>query len=358
MPSAMPIRRTPMKGKLSDYMLPAPVGGGFSMDGYWIWDGSVIKGEDGRFHMFASRWPMKFPMHPGWMVASEVVRASCDTPDGTYQFEEVVLPARGAQYWDGRATHNPHITKVGDKYILYYTGMTHPFSEPELPLTLEDPRVLVSRSNKRTGIAIADSIFGPWKRFDKPVIDTRANEYDNFLISNAVPCPCEDGKMLVVYKSLRYQERPYTGLSAHCTFQELGAVMADCYDGDYTAVRSSEPLTTKYDLEDPFIWQDDDGFNMMVKDMDGSLCGEARGGVHGLSKDGIHWEFKENFLFYTRHVLWNDGITREMGNLDRPFLLFQDGKPTHAFFATSNDRDGTGFCGANRTWTMVIPLKF
>ena len=102
-----------MQGKLSDRMLPAPVGSGFEMDGYWVWDGSVIKGEDGRYHMFASRWPKIYPMHPGWMIASEVVRASCDTPDGKYEFEEVVLPARGPQYWDGRATHNPQITKQG-----------------------------------------------------------------------------------------------------------------------------------------------------------------------------------------------------------------------------------------------------
>ena len=35
--------------KLSpEMLLPAPVGGGCSMDGYWVWCGSVIRGEDGR----------------------------------------------------------------------------------------------------------------------------------------------------------------------------------------------------------------------------------------------------------------------------------------------------------------------
>jgi len=119
-----------MKGTLKERMLPAPVGGGFAMEGYWVWCGSVIKGDDGRYHMFASRWPKKYPMHPGWLIASEVVRASCDTPAGKYQFEEVVLPARGAQYWDGRSTHCPQITRADGKYVLYYTGMTHPFSVP------------------------------------------------------------------------------------------------------------------------------------------------------------------------------------------------------------------------------------
>lgn len=351
-----------MQGKLSDHMLPAPVGGGFAMDGYWVWDGSVIRGEDGRYHMFASRWPKKYPMHPGWLIASEVVRASCDTPDGTYKFEEVVLPARGPQYWDGRATHNPQITRVGDKYILYYTGMTHPFNDPELPLSSLDPRVLISRSNKRTGIAVSDSIFGPWQRFDKPLIDTRPDMYDSFLISNSTPCVCPDGKMLVIYKSMGYMESPFDGLTnknrtVHKPGQQLSAVIADRYDGDYTVNRSDSPITNLH-LEDPFIWHDEDGFNMMAKDMIGQCCGEVMGGIHGISSDGFHWDFEEDNLFYSRRILWNDSITREMGNLERPFILFEDGKPAYAFFATSDGTDGMGFENATKTWNMVIPLKF
>ena len=311
--------------------------------------------------MFSSRWPKKLPMHPGWMLASEVVRASCDTPDGVYQFEEVLLPARGPQYWDGRATHCPQITKIDDKYVLFYTGITHPFTEPELPLTSLDPRVLISRSNKRTGIAVSDSVFVPWQRFDKPIIDTRPDEYDNFLISNAAPCRCPDGKILVVYKNLEYMEQPFNcppdyKRTVHKGIQRLGAVIADRFDGDYTLNRLNEPILQH--VEDPFIWYDEDGYNMMTKDMTGDLCGELMGGLHGISKDGFHWEFDKGNLFYSRKILWDDGITREMGNLDRPFILFEDGKPAYAFFATSDGTDGMGFENATRTWNMVVPLKF
>ncbi len=45
-----------------DRILPAPVGGGFVMEDYWIWCGSVIKGEEGQYHMFASRWPRSLPL--------------------------------------------------------------------------------------------------------------------------------------------------------------------------------------------------------------------------------------------------------------------------------------------------------
>ncbi|MGO4372279.1 glycoside hydrolase family protein [Paenibacillus sp. MCAF20] len=114
---------------LYERMLPAPKGGGFEMAGYWVWCASVVPGEDGRFHMFASRWHKYLPMHPGWLVHSEVVRAVSVTPEGPYEFEEIVLPARGAEYWDGRSTHNPHIVKHNGKYLLYYMGTTHPFPD-------------------------------------------------------------------------------------------------------------------------------------------------------------------------------------------------------------------------------------
>ena len=110
-----------------------PLGTGFEMEGYWVWCGSVVKGGDGKYHMFASRWPKAYPMHPGWLLASEVVRAVSDTALGPFTFAEVVLPARGAEYWDGRATHNPHIKKHGDTYVLFYMGSTNPFRSPTRP---------------------------------------------------------------------------------------------------------------------------------------------------------------------------------------------------------------------------------
>src|SRR5688572_1210679 len=64
----------------------AVVGGGFEMEGYWVWCTSVLKGDDGQYHMFASRWPKRLPFHPGWMVGSEVVHATAKSPEGPYKF--------------------------------------------------------------------------------------------------------------------------------------------------------------------------------------------------------------------------------------------------------------------------------
>ncbi len=48
-----------MSNPILSRILPAPRQGGFRMDDHFVWCGSVVPGEDGRFYMFASRWRRK-----------------------------------------------------------------------------------------------------------------------------------------------------------------------------------------------------------------------------------------------------------------------------------------------------------
>ena len=330
--------------------LPAPMDGGFRMENYWVWCGSVIRGEDQRFHMFASRWPKWLPMHPGWLAASEIVRAVSDTPEGPYEYQETVLPARGAEYWDGRSTHNPHIVKHGDTYLLYYMGSTHPLPEP-VPgdeFGLDDPRCIVARANKRIGLATSNSIFGPWKREVTPLLPTRPGHFDSFLISNPAPCVHDDGSVLLIYKARQYEGNVHGNMT-------IGAAYAEHWSGPYHVI-SDKPVfpPEKIHIEDPFLWHTKGGYELIAKDMDGQLTGERHGGIHTLSVDGLNWELCADPRAYSRTLRWEDGVIRTMGNLERPFLLFQDGVPTHLFAAVSDGKQG--FSDAKNTWNMVIPL--
>lgn len=328
----------------------APKNGGFRMDGYWVWCGSVVKGEDGRYHMFASRWPKTLPMHPGWLVASEIVRAVANQPEGPYTFQEVVLPARGAEYWDGRSTHNPHIVKHGDRYLLYYMGSTHPLTDPEPGdgYDLNDPRCIVARANKRIGLAVSTSVFGPWERLDAPIMPTRPGSFDSFLTSNPAPCVHEDGSALLIYKARRYEGNTHGRMT-------IGAARADHYRGPYRVIKEGPIFPPEqFHLEDPFIWRAKDGYELIAKDMDGNLCGEKYGGIHAYSSDGASWQLFANPRAYSRQITWDDGTTQLLGNMERPFLLFEDGRPTHLFAAVS---DGTkGFSDAANTWNIAIPI--
>lgn len=127
----------------------------FKSESHSIWGGSLVKGDDGLYHLFYSRWPK----HLGWarVTDSEVAHAVSDSPFGPFQFKDVALPRRGREFWDGWCTHNPTVHRFGDKYYLYYKSDFD-----------GDPNLV-----RMQGLAIADDPLGPLKKHPlNPVINS------------------------------------------------------------------------------------------------------------------------------------------------------------------------------------------
>ncbi|AWX43654.1 hypothetical protein HME9304_00645 [Flagellimonas maritima] len=338
-----------------DLLLPAPKDGGFQMDGYWVWGMSVIKGNDGKYHGYASAWKNNVPFASNWVTNSQIVHATSENPEGPYEFSEVVFERRGPQFWDGMMTHNPTIQKVGDTYLLYYIGATYDFPYPEEEIPNELKREV--RGYQRIGLATSKSPFGPWKRKDKPILDVRPNKWDSYLTVNPSVCIKPNGKVLLVYKSASHK----SGLL------KLGLATADKYDGEYYRL-SDEPIfdfnnevddmdanDTKH-VEDPYMWYNGNSFELIMKDMTGSIAGEKGGGIHATSQDGIDWKISTPPKAYSKEVLWNDGVKTMQARFERPQLLIENGRPTHMFIATGTKSNGIGR-QFDKTWNMCIPLK-
>ncbi|MEI6893255.1 MAG: glycoside hydrolase family protein [Colwellia sp.] len=328
----------------------APVDGGLQMDDYWVWGSSVIKGDDGLFHMYASRWPKSLIFHPGWVVASEIVHAISETAQGPYKFSDVAMGARGAQYFDGRAVHNPRVIKHKDLYVMFYMGSTHPFEDinTQESITFKSPVVMVAFANKRIGIATSKSPYGPWERRDEPVLPTKPDTFYSYHTSNPAPWINEDGSVDLIFKARSYTDKDN---------MVIGIAKAPSIDGPFEVI-TDEPIFSKKKfgvIEDPFIWKDESGYHMLAKDQHGDITGHKHSGVLAHSIDAVHWELDKEPLAYTKEVEWSDGNTIKMGKLDRPFGLVQEGKLTHLFFA-SMDGPG-GFNQATKSWNMVLPLK-
>jgi hypothetical protein len=334
----------------------APVGGGFQMEGYWVWGSAVVKGDDNLYHMYASRWPKWLPFHPGWAVASEIVHAVSETAEGPYEFESVALGARGAQYFDGRSSHNPRVLRHKDLYVMFYMGSTHPFAQitedKADTLTTQSPYMCVARSNKRIGIATSKSPYGPWERRNAPALLPDPEKFYSFFTSNPSPWINEDGSVDLIFKSRSYGDKyPFQSK------MKIGIAKAPSIDGPFKVV-VDEPIFSTENfgvVEDPFIWRDATGYHMIAKDQYGDITGKWHSGVLAHSLDAVNWELDKEPLAYVRRIEWSDGEIIEMGQLERPFGLIQDGKLTHLFFATM---DGPGgFNNSTKSWNMVLPLE-
>lgn len=325
----------------------------FQMEGYWVWGSSVVKSPDGKYHMYVSRFPKSLPFHPGWMVASEIVHAVADSIQGPYTFSDVALTPRGAQYWDGKSTHNPRIFYYNNKYYLIYMGSTHPFEEPTYDeLTLDSKWCIVGRANKRIGLAVAESQYGPWKRMNEPIVKTEPNTFYSFLASNPSPVIQEDGSVLMIFKG-----RHYTKEDKHSSMA-LGVAYAKNIEGPYEVLNDKQPIfhvDGQGEAEDPFLWKDEKGYHIIFKDHVGKFTGEKGGGAMAHSSDGVNWVIDKDPKAYSLTVEWEDGSIEKQGQLERPFIYFENGKPMYVFFATM---DGPGgFENATHSWNMCIPIK-
>lgn len=332
---------------LGDRLLPAPRRGGFAMEEYWVWCGSVIRGEDSQYHMFASRWPRELVFFTGYQVASEIVHAVATTPVGPYEFVEVVLGDRGEAFWDGRVTHNPSVVRVGDRYLLFYIGGTYRGARPSADEIADGdhPRAAGCYRSFQIGMAQAPSPNGPWQRSDQPVLSPRPGKWDAAIVTNPAPCAAPDGSLLLYYRS---------NTPNGC---RLGVACAAAPGEPFRRLRDDPILqpSGKRGIEDPFVWWSGSRYELIAKDLTGELTGELHAGVQAQSADGVDWIIPAAAMAYSRQVLWDDGATTVQGSFERPQLLIEDGSPTHLFAATA---DGPGgFSKATRTWNMVIPLR-
>lgn len=193
----------------------APLTAKFESETQSIWGGSLVKGDDGLYHMFYSRWPKKLGW--AWVTHSEIAHAVAHSPFGPFVHEDVALSVRGPEFWDGLCTHNPTVHKFGEKYYLYYMGNTG-----DGKVVGEPGKVKLNwghRNNQRIGVAVADSPKGPWQRFDEPLVDVSSNEdaLDALMVSNPSVAKRPEGGYLMVYKAVGKKiKRLAGGPVVHC----------------------------------------------------------------------------------------------------------------------------------------------
>ncbi len=320
-------------------ILRADLSGGFRMEGYWIWCGSVLKSSDG-YHMYAARWPKQYPMFIGYIYQSEIVHAFSETMCGPYRFVEKVLPnGSNPSAWDGRMAHNPTVLRYGNRFLLYYIGTTY---REENPRITDHDRTLTDAIYQRIriGVAIADSPAGPWKTLDHPVLEPRPGHWDHQIVTNPAPCVLPDGRIYLYYRSNTPE-----GL-------RIGLAVADTPEGPYRRVQD-KPVLTGFNVEDPFVWHNGSEFEMLAKDMKGTITGELHAGAHFKSSDGIRWELVGKG--YSRTIEDSNGNPLHLGCLERPQLLFDENRKPCCLFAAAADGPG-GFHSALNTWNIAIPL--
>ena len=330
---------------LAAILRPVPAQAKFIDPAYYIWCGAMVRGDDGKYHLFYSRWPRALGHH-AWVTHSEIAHAVADLPSGPFHHVNVALPARGKEYWDGLCTHNPTILRAGGKYYLYYMGNT---GDGQAMKDLN----WTHRNNQRIGVAVAENPNGPWQRFDQPVLDVSAgaDSPDALMTSNPTVARRPDGGFLMLYKAVGKQRpMPFGGPVVHLT------ATADSPTGPFT--KQMRPIFTTpgvdFPAEDPFAWYDYGArrYYAIVKDNNGYFTRAGKSLALWESADGFEWKLAPHPLVTTTEITWADGPKQKVNSLERPQLLFSpDGRP--AVLLGAVDEDGA----RGHSFNVGIPLR-
>ncbi|MBQ8952874.1 MAG: glycoside hydrolase family protein [Clostridia bacterium] len=309
----------------------------FRDEGYFVWCGSCVKGDDGLYYLLYSRWPDTL-RHDNWVTDCEIAWAVSSSPYGPFRPQGVALKGSGvAGGWDRDCVHNPTIKRFGDRYYLYYMG------------NYGNGEYWNHRNHQRVGVAIADSPAGPWRRFDRPLIDVNPDSFDALVTSNPSVTQGGDGRYYMIYKAVGAGVMPKGGAVV------CGMAVADRPEGPFE--KYPEPVMVNpendWSVEDPYIWYADGWFYALAKDFQGYFTRREKNSTAlFVSRDAVSWEPSPTPCAYGLELALEDGGVWELRNLERPQLLFENGAPIALYCAAVEADD----VERRRSFNLVIPL--
>ncbi len=290
-------------------------------DGY-AWCPSVLRAEDGTYHMFHSRWPKSLGFL-SWLTHSEVVHAVSDRPEGPYREIGVALPPTGDGRGDWFTAHNPKIKRFGDCYYLYFcqtrgdsfavngeakrvemarTGYRHPLWKNE------------ARPNQRTFVAVSDSLDGPWGVSAEPIIQP-AKTITTLTVNPAV-CQGPDGTYFMIIKGDKPQATGFVRNQALAT--------APAPAGPWAI--QDKPVIDDLDTEDASMWYDQTRKRFYAVFHAHTFIGLMT------SVDGLNWERAKQYRLSPKEIRFDDGGVWKPERMERPFVLTDEkGRPEVLF---------------------------
>lgn len=319
----------------------------FMSDDQYTWCSSVIEGEDGKFHMFYSRWahgkraetddPMNhiFDGFNGWLKYSEIAYAVSDHITGPYHYVKTILKGDGdPNKWDRYTMHNPQIRKFGKDYYLYYISNSFDpnFTVPNAKFGKDWAHWLKYNCTQKIGVlkagSIVDLVSGKFEKATAPLLEAD-NKRTFEVTTNPSVTEGPDGKYYMIFKS----RKPNVGNMT------MWMAVSDRPDRPFKIISE---VFTEADLacEDPFLWYDKKRkrFYAAVKYYANSKVLAPQFGALALitSVDATHWEAAMHSVISLRSVQFSGKGELALAHLERPFLIFdRKGNPKALFAAAS-----------------------
>lgn len=315
-----------------DYFLPTPIVGELSTDVWgaaevgprdpkngledvtckqWsYWDGQIIKGPDGRYHLFASRWDQA-GSHRAW-GNSLAVHAVSDNLLGPYVDKGLCWP-------DNRGGRGHNVTA----------------------LVLPDGRYAVVVSETRPGdVFVSGSLDGPWEHFGSITVE-RPEGYSerDARLSNVSIMVRPDGDFMIV---------PRSGTIWISKSGVLGPykIVAPSAFAAVEGVRAGR-------IEDPVVWYSGGLYHIVANNYGARTAYHltSKDGLTGWTNRGLAYDPRKDFVRYT------DGTVNHWALMERPGVVVENGHVVAVTLAALNVPKRQDVGGdMNNSKIVVIPF--
>ena len=279
-----------------------------TMSKWAYWDGKIIKGPDGKYHLFGSRWDQAGG-HAGY-PNSVAIHAVSDAVLGPYVDQGICYP-------DNQGGKGHNVTAIA----------------------MSDGRYGIVVSDTRPGdLFLSSSVEGPWAFQGHIPIDSNGHTTTR-LTDNMSIMQRPDGRYMIV------------PLGGFVMISDTGIT------GPYKVVTDNifpqnvagYPSATR---EDPVVWFSGGQYHVLVDDY------HDRKAMHLTSPDGITWKYKD--LAYdptTDMVRYTDGTVNHWFKLERVGVYMENGHVTYFTFAAI-DVDKTLDLGNDQHGSKIIVVPF
>lgn len=279
-------------------VLPRDIDNGLEdpkLENWCNWDGRIVKSDDGRYHIYASRWDQRYSHADGWKIHSKAMHAVSDNIMGPYEDKGMIWP-----HWKDGLGHNV------------------------IGLRMHDGRYAVVSSDRTPGdVFVLDSPDGPFKQLGQ--IRWDANGFDPGLarynkpphhMSNVKILLCPDGRYMIVARSTAPM------------LSEDGILGPYKIMGD--RIYRKYPDLPQTRNEDPTVWYSGGMYHIVYNHW------PTKTSHHFTSMDGIHdWTYRG--IAFRKGVdkvfRYTDGTVNDWTFVEQPTAYVENGHVTHFIFS-------------------------
>jgi hypothetical protein len=311
-------------------------GAGVAPD-YYYWDGRIIRGQDGTYHLFMSTWAGSAGFNPGWTGSESYHAVSTGGVLGPYMRQGYVFTNNGSHHG-----HNTSACELPDHTYAVVVSEVVPFT-----------------------IYTSASLDGPWTACPNPsgeLIKTNGVNAggDTHWDSNVSLTPRHDGKFEIVQRHglIAIAETicgPYLMQKPTWTYPSANRPSIDSIYPHRTSQPDPAITHPTYDWEeDPTIWYSGGRYHVLYQ------SSTDRIGYELSSPDGIH-DWKDGGLAYDprmyQKMFGYVGSTTytQWYKMERPGVVLEDGHVTHVTWAVADvDKDNQIPAGSNHGSKIIV----